>query len=63
MYCSSHFFQVCWGGGGGGAGRGLSSYMEVGTDVRASGMGPFFRPGNISMGIIFHPQIYESPKC
>ena len=55
MYCSSHFFQVVVVGG-----RGKFLY---GRYRRASGMAPFFRPGNISMGILFHPQIYESPKC
>ena len=38
-------------------GRGVSSYMELGTDVRSE-WPPFFRPGNISVGILFHPQIY-----
>ena len=33
-----------------------------GGDRRASGMAPFFRPGNISIRILFHPQIYEYPK-
>ena len=33
---------------------GIYSYMEVDIDV------PFFRPRNISIGILFHPKIYET---
>ena len=39
-----------WGGAGGRRYR------------RVSGMAHFFKPGSISIGTLFHPQIYESPK-
>ena len=54
MYCTSHFFPASWG---------EVKFLYGGRYWCASGMAPFFRPGNIPMGILFHPQIYESPKC
>ena len=37
-------------------------FLYGGRYRRASGIAPFFRPGNTSKGILFHPQIYESPQ-
>ena len=40
----------------------VSSYMEVGTDVRQE-WPPFSGLEKTSIGILFQPQISESPKC
>ena len=46
-----------------GVGEGAIKFLYGDRYRRASKMAPFYRPWNISMGILFHPQIYESPKC
>ena len=66
LICTAvHFFQASlWGQGGWGGRRGRGVYyVEVGTDSVRPEWTPFFRLGNISMGVRFHLQIYESPKC
>ena len=58
MKCSSHFFQASVRTSEGG-----NEFLYGGRYRRASGMAPsFFRPGNTIKGILFHPQIYETPK-
>ena len=54
MYCSSHFFQASSDTSEGG-----DEFLYESRYRRASGMAPFFRPGNTSKGIHFHPQIYN----
>ena len=43
-------------------GEGVGKLLYGGRYRRASGMAPLFRSGNIYIGILFRPQIYEFPQ-